>query len=537
MLFRSFTLALLLWTTTSDADGFAGVVSSATPEATALGVSVLERGGNAIDAAVAVSLGLAVSEPAGSGIAGQTVLLVRHPDGETFVIHGTTWSPSQLPNNVTEEQLRYGHTASSVPSTLMVLDLAQRRYGSGKVSWSELVTPAAELAEQGFVVGPFRQKAFRDYRDDIARQPAAASIFLKADGMPYAPGEVFRQPKLAMTLRRIATAGAADFYSGQIASAIVADMEANGGWITRDDLESFPQPAIVEPLTSTYRGYIVATLPPPFGGWVMLQILNILEQFPQNVLAEDSSARRLALLDAMRIGHGTRRRNPVPSFTDYQQDVAVKISKTEAKRLLAENRGELGGETTHFSVVDAEGWVVAATQSIDSYFGAKVVHPQLGFLYNNYMQGFRLEDDGSPYVLKEKEMVLSSMSGTIVARGDKPVLVLGSPGSSRIISAVAQVTSYWIDIRQDIKAAVGAYRVHGLPEDRSYIEGPEVPNDLLLGIAQHGFVLRRPAYGVADGHLDPYFGGVHAIAFEQGEWVGTADPRRDGRAAYAMKRN
>ena len=258
--------------------------------------------------------------------------------------------------------------------------------------------------------------------------------------------------------------------------------------------------------------------------------MKVLEQMPLEPRQEPGAPRQLQLLEAMRIAHGTRARDPVPSFTNYKEDVAKKISEAEAARLWSEK-----GETTHFSVVDDEGWVVAVTQSIDSYFGAKVAHPTLGFLYNNYMQGFRLEDDGSPYVLKGREMVLSSMSGTIVSRGNEPVLVLGSPGSARIISAVAQVTSFWVDIRPDIKAAIDAWRVHGLPSDLAYIEGPEVGLELLDYLVRHGFTLGRPRYGVSNSHLDPYFGGVHAIARQEGRWVGAADPRRDGVVGIARE--
>jgi gamma-glutamyltranspeptidase/glutathione hydrolase len=149
------------------------------------------------------------------------------------------------------------------------------------------------------------------------------------------------------------------------------------------------------------------------------------------------------------------------------------------------------------------------------------------------MQGFRLQDDGSPYVLKPREMVLSSMAGTIVSRQGSPLLVLGSPGSARIISAVAQVLSYWRDVDANIVRAVDAWRVHGYPDDRAYVEGPQLSSALLAGMAAQGFSLYRPTYGVSDSHYDPFFGGVHAIACEGDRWVGAADPRRDGRVGIA----
>jgi gamma-glutamyltranspeptidase/glutathione hydrolase len=195
----------------------------------------------------------------------------------------------------------------------------------------------------------------------------------------------------------------------------------------------------------------------------------------------------------------------------------------------------IGGETTHFSVVDGDGMAVAVTQSIDSYFGARVVHPTLGFLYNNYMQGFQVDDPAAPYYLEEHKMPLSSMSATIVSKGGDTQIALGSPGSARIISAVAQVTSHWIDIDVGIEAAVAAYRVHVVPGDKAYVEGPELGSELLGGMADRGLRLMRPTYGVSDSQLDAYFGGVHAIALENGRWTGAADPRRDGTVGIAWR--
>lgn len=247
---------------------FAGIVSSATPEATAAGVAILEAGGNAIDAAVAVSLTLGVTEPAGSGIAGQTVMLIKRRGEPAFVVQGTTWSPREIPADATTEQLRYGHTASTVPSTLRVLDLAHRRFGSGQLAWSDLVQPAIDNAQQGFILGPFRQRAFRNYGDDLARQDSARGIFFREDGSGYQVGDTLRQPLLAATLRRIATLGAMDFYEGEIAAEIAADVNANNGWITLDDLQQFPEPRIVPAIRSSYRGHDIETLPPPsVVGW------------------------------------------------------------------------------------------------------------------------------------------------------------------------------------------------------------------------------------------------------------------------------
>ena len=514
---------------------FAGYVASASPEATNVGVAILERGGNAFDAAIAVSLALGPSEPAGSGVFGQTVMLVQPKDGEPFVIHGSTRSPANIPKNVTRDQLVGGRTASTIPSNLKVLSFTHKNYGSGTLSWEDLVMPAVGLYKNGFEIGPFRYLAFSHYGMGLKGQKEAADIFLKPDGSAYQIGEIFKQPLMANTLKRIAKNGADEFYKGDMAHEIADDMAKNGGWITYDDLANFPDPKIVSAIKTDYRGYEVLSLPPPFGGWIMMQILNVLEASTPEAINSDDSARKIALLNAMRLGHGTRVNDPVSSFYDYDDDISIKLSKDEAARMVEHYTSGKGGETTHFSVVDGEGNVIAVTQSIDNYFGALVAHPTLGFLYNNYMQSFRLNDDGSPYVLKANEMPLSSMTGTIVKKDARPIMVLGSPGSARIISAVAQVASYWIDVEPNIEKAVNAYRVHVVPDDQAYIEGPSVSNELLKGMAHYGYRLGRPAYGVSNSQFDPYFGGVHALAVENGQWQGAADPRRDGTAKAAWK--
>lgn len=516
---------------------FAGVVSSATPEATAAGVAILERGGNAIDAAVAVSLALGITEPAGSGVAGQTVMLVHPGNGEApFVINGTSWSPREIPDNVTRDQLRLGYTASTVPSTPRVLDFAHREFGSGNLEWPALVQPAIELADNGFVVGPFRERAFRYYGNILREQETAAEIYIRADGNDYQVGDRVFQHKSAAMLRRLAEHGADDFYTGEIAASIARDMAANGGWITMNDLQNFPQPQIVEPLFGQYRGYDVATLPPPFGGWVALQIMNILQVSHEEALPDDEDAFDLAMLDALHLGHRSRQLTPESSFYDYADEMADQVSMQQARDLLAAWQRETGGETTHFSVVDASGMAVAVTQSIDSYFGAGVANPDFGFLYNNYMQGFRLNDEDSPFALREFEMPYSSMAGTVLSRNGQVDLVLGSPGSARIISAVAQVVARWAEGKADIVEAVAAPRVHSVANRSAYIERTDMPPALLQGLAQRQFTLRRPQFGVASGFYDPYFGGVHAIAREGETWRGAADPRRDGAVGVAYRR-
>lgn len=484
-----------------------GVVSSASPEATAAGVEILEAGGNAIDAAVAVSIALGITEPAGSGIGGQTQIIVHPPGGAPFVINGTSFSPAATPTTASRRQLTYGRTASTVPSTLKVLDFAQRQFGSGRISWAQALAPAIRYADDGFAVSGFRYRSLVRSQDELAADATAAALYLAEDGRAAPEGARLRQPTMARTLRRLARDGAQDFYTGAIAREIAEDMAANGGWITADDLARTPDPLVQPALHARYRGHDVHTLPSPAGGRSVLTALAELESAPAEDLARSgATSRTLWLLRALNVAHAQRA-----------------------------DPSEAAGETTHFSVVDADGMAVSVTQSIDSYFGARVAHPTLGFLYNNYMQTFEVNSRGRPFALGPNKPPFSSMSATIVARDGRPVLVLGSPGSARIISAVTQVLSHWVDVEPDIEAATAAPRVHVTLPATAYLEQSILDPKLLSALGEAGFRLRRQAFGLSDTGLDPYFGGIHAIAREgaDGGWRGAADPRRDGTVGYA----
>jgi gamma-glutamyltranspeptidase/glutathione hydrolase len=210
-------------------------VSAATPAAALAGQEVLDAGGNAIDAAVAVSFALAVTEPFGSGLGGQTVMLVHPAGGEPFIIGGASRAPEHLPENVTGDDLA-GRRASTVPNTVSVLGLAWRSYGSGKVAWPQLLAPAIRCAEQGYSIGKYQERVLRRFAAELRSTPGLAALFLRPDGSIPQAGSRFRQPVLARTLRRLARHGAEDFYTGTLADEITEDMQEFGGWITRQDL-------------------------------------------------------------------------------------------------------------------------------------------------------------------------------------------------------------------------------------------------------------------------------------------------------------
>jgi gamma-glutamyltranspeptidase/glutathione hydrolase len=516
-----------------------GVVSAATPEAAAAGVEILEAGGNAIDAAVAVSLALAVTEPAMSGLGGQTQILLQRPGEDAVVINGTSYSPAATPENPSAEDVT-AHRATTIPATLNTLDFAFRNFGSGAVEWSDLVQPAIGFAENGFTVGAFRHLVWLRHREELAANAAVAALFLDEQGTVPDSGATFRQPVLARTLRRIAATGADDFYRGEIAAAIARDMAASGGWITAEDLATLPGPSVIPALRSMYRGYDVATLPPPGGGWVVLQILNLFEQSTAEDMTLDSPGRVTNIIDALQIGHRSRRENPVRDLVDFEADVQDRISKETARRLWLEGASGNApaetfpgaGETTHFSIVDRTGMVVAVTASINAYFGARAASPELGFLYNSYMHEFELDNPGHPFALRGRAMPYSSMSPTVVSRNRQPVLVVGSPGSSRIISTVAQIIHLTIDGRLGLRDAVAMPRLHVVPDNHLYVESMTLRDSLEEMFIQSGYEITQPATDLMLGDLNAYYGGVHALAFENGGWVGAADPRRDGAVMY-----
>jgi gamma-glutamyltranspeptidase/glutathione hydrolase len=187
-----------------------------------------------------------------------------------------------------------------------------------------------------------------------------------------------------------------------------------------------------------------------------------------------------------------------------------------------------GGETTHFSLVDGQGMVVAVTQSLNGYYGAKVAHPTLGVLYNDYMRELEVDRPGDPFALRPDALPYSSMSATILLHEGRPSLAVGSPGSKRIISAVVQVVSHWVDVGRGIRTAVEAPRLHVVPEDDLFMEARGVPAAHLLELERRGYSIVRPLSSLHKGDLNPFFGGVHAVAWEGREWTGAADPRRDG---------
>ncbi len=310
-------------------------------------------------------------------------------------------------------------------------------------------------------------------------------------------------------------------------------MKTNGGWITLKDLQNFPDPIEITPLSITYnKESVIYSQPPPCGGWTTLLALNLIEQ-----ISEDRTISNETIIEALYLAHKDRSINPITDLVDYDDIAKNKLSKEYASNLLNDKaffqkkeKIEKGGETTHFSVVDSEDNAIAVTASINGYFGALAASEELGFLYNTYMDDFIFENPDHPFAVRPNAMAYSSMSPTIVQQNKKNVLVIGSPGSSRIISTVSQITAKWIEDK-GIVDLLNDHRIH-VSKHKIYFENKKDTLSIdTYFLENYNLYYKFPNQKLSTNKsLNPYFGGVHAIAKENNIWIGVADPRRDGKA-------
>ena len=415
-----------------------------------------------------------------------------------------------------------------MPSEVKILNYMWKNYSAG-IDWDDLLNPAIGFAEGGFALTKFRHKVLEINQNELREDTVTSKLFLGEGGSLIDKNDFWKQPVLAKTLNQLSKKGAEDFYNGEIARKIVSDMDKNNGWITKDDLANLPEPKIQNPLKGTYRGYEIYTMPPPGGGWVIIQALNILEQFPSEKLTLKSNDRLTLIAQALQIAHRSRSEEPIEDLINYQESVKLKTDKNQAKKIIDDY---FRGETTHFSVVDKNGMVVSATLSVNNYFGSKAASPGLGFLYNDYMNEFKINEPGNPFNLRPDAMPYSSMTPTILMKDGEPIMAIGSPGSERIISAIVQVISLWIDSGLNIEEAVAYPRIHVTPDKIIYIESDNLSEMQKDNLTNSGFSFEQPPSDIIINGLNPYFGGINAIAFESGEWKGAADPRRDGTVGY-----
>jgi len=357
------------------------------------------------------------------------------------------------------------------------------------------------------------------------RRGTASEFFLRNGRSSYPAGALFKQPVLAETLRRLARLGIRSFYTGRIARLIHQDMMLNHGLLRRDDLAQIPWPIERRPLSGRFGTLRVLTFPPPGAGRTLIEMLNILSSFPERRRDPDRPEGAVLLAAVIRQAFRDRRDRPRdPSFYAQVEEKQM-LSRDYAKRAARGIRKELAthGETTHLSVADAEDNVVSLTQSIERVYGSCCASPELGFLYNDYMSAFEYEDISHPYYLRPNASPWASVAPTIVFRGSKPWLAIGSPGSERITPSIVQVLLRLG--RHTPYEAVDAPRLHCSIDGVVSLEASRMRDDIPEALERHGFRVReRDPYAF-------YLGCVQLVLRDRRGWVGVADPRRDGAAS------
>mgnify|MGYP001339179218 FL=1 len=529
-----------------------GVVTSANVYATQAGLQVLEQGGNAVDAAVAVSYALGVVEPQASGLGGGGFMLVHTADGQDSFIDyrevapaaqdAYTWLDEEgnVKNNGTANSR--GGLAIGVPGEVAGMEYAIENFGSGNVTRQEIMQPAIDLATQGYLVSTYQSQQITDhYADMTGDYPVLGSYYLREDGLPYQNGDVLRNPDLAKSLTLIAEQGADVFYNGEIADAIMAEIEKYEGVMTREDLANY-KVNLREPVKSTYRGYEIISCPPPSsGGTHLIQILNILENFDIGSMEVNSPEYVHVFSEAFKAAFADRAEYmadtdfvenvPIEGLTnkDYAKSIADKI--TDQSQVWEKgNPGQYeGNSTTSFSVADKEGNIVTVTQTIECSFGSAVAIPGYGFILNDQMHDFSTDPESANCVEGGKHP-LSSMSPTVVLNEDgTPFMTLGSPGATRIFPTIVQVVSRVIDSGMTLQDAVNTARIYDNGTDTGIcyeLGAPDALSDETLA------ALEAMGHTVtAQGEWDMFFGGVQGVMYnEDGTLSGAADPRRDGKA-------
>ena len=524
------------------------MVVSAEDHASVAGLAVLRKGGNAVDAAITVGFVLAVTHPAAGNIGGGGFMLIRFADGRSTFIDFRERAPAAATRDMflgddgqpTRDSV-VGYRAVAVPGTVRGFELARKKYGSRP--WAELVKPAVRLAHKGF---PVSQGLVESLRAN-ARLPlfaASRRIFLR-NGRPYEPGERFRQRKLHATLKRIARRGPGEFYRGKTARLIAADMKRNGGLITMGDLAEY-EPVERRPLVGHYRDYEILGAPPPSsGGAGVIQMLNMLEGTPYAAGGAGSASSIHYVTEVMRRFFADR----AEYFGDA--DFAdVPIEKLTGKQYAADRRSTIrpervtpsedvqpgrplgyeSPETTHYSIVDAEGNAVAVTYTLNGLYGSGVTARGTGVLLNNIMDDFTSKP-GEPNMfgllqseknaIEPRKRPLSAMTPTIVSRGGELFMVLGAPGGPTIISTVLQIITNVADFNMDLRQAVDFPRFHHqwMP-DELRMEDAGFSPQTIEGLTKRGHAIK---------FVSP-MGRAMAIR-RDGDWlVGAADSRSEGTA-------
>jgi gamma-glutamyltranspeptidase/glutathione hydrolase len=531
-----------------------GMVASQEARASRIGVEVLEQGGNAVDAAVAIGFALAVTHPQAGNIGGGGFMLI-HLTGrdEDVAIDYRETAPAATTRDVFLDEKGEADPRKSrdsglgigVPGAVAGLALALERYGSGKFSLAQLIAPALAAARNGIVVEDNLADALPAAQPRLARWPSTVKIFLNTDGVVLGAGQSLVQADLAGSLDAIAREGPRAFYQGPIAEKIVAAVRGAGGLMTLDDLKTY-RPVIRAPVRGNYRGYQIVSMPPPSSGGVhLVEMLNVLEGYPLADLGSGSVSTLHLMIETMKRAYADR-----AEFLGDPDVVAVPVERLTSKSYAADLRRSIdprratpsrdiragqpvaaeGANTTHYSVVDAAGNAVANTYTLNLNFGVGLVAEGTGVLLNNELDDFAAKPGaanaygltgGAANAPGPGKRPLSSMTPTIVLKDGKPYLVTGSPGGSTIITTALQVILNALDFRMDVAAAVAAPRIHHQWLPDAVAAEQAVPAETLRGLEQLGHtVVRRPNWGSAN-----------SIMATSDGLAGAADPRTRGALA------
>jgi gamma-glutamyltranspeptidase/glutathione hydrolase len=528
------------------ASGSKGVVAAAKPEASQVGVDILQKGGNAVDAAVAAGFAIGVVEPNTSGIGGGGFMIIKLVDmPEAVVIDFRETAPAAstpdmylgpdgkvIPNAAVVGGLSVG-TPGDVAGLLYALD----NYGSKKLSRTEVMQPAISLAENGYEVSENLVSYIQDDLETINKYPATSAIYTD-DGLPPEAGSTIKNPDLAATLRLIAQGGADVFYKGPLAEKTAKAVQDAGGILTAEDLADY-QIKIRKPVTGTYRGYTIISVPPASsGGTHVIQILNMLENMNMGSLEFGSAAAEHAWIQALRLAFADRGKFmadsdfetvPLKGLTDkaYAKELFAKFDPNKA--MLLADAGDPAkyesGSTTSFSVMDSAGNMVTVTKTINHFFGSGVTVPGAGFLLNDEMDDF-VQTVGHVQSVAPLRRPLSSMTPTLVLDPQgRPFMTLGSPGATRIIATVAGIISNVIDHNMPLQDAILVPRRFATASGDVHVEGRMSPATI-EGLKAMGYTVNVHA------NWDNYFGGAQGVLYDwkAKKLFGGADPRRDGQA-------
>jgi len=541
------------------------MVATVHPEASKAGAAIMQQGGNAVDAAVAIGFALAVVYPEAGNIGGGGFMLFRRPDGEVHFLDYREKAPAKATanmyldskGNVVPDMSTVGYKAIAVPGSVAGLAYAQQHWG--KLPLKQIMEPAIRLAREGFVLEYEQAMSFRD--PDLAKFPESHRIFQR-DGNYYEPGEVFKQPELAKTLERIAE-NPDDFYHGTLARELADALQKSGGLVTADDLAHY-EVKERQPVRGTYRGYEIISAPPPSSGGVsLIEVLNILEGYDLAKQGEDSAqaihltaeAYQRAFFDRAeflgdpdfskipvaqlidkRYGNAWREtinlRRATPSSTLRRPAIFSQLDSYASSHPQPKSVRE-PEHTTHYSVVDPDGNAVSVTTTLNDNFGSRVTAEGLGFLLNNEMDDFAAKQgvpnlygliQGPANAIGPGKRPLSSMTPTIVLKGGKLFLVLGSPGGSTIITTVANVLMGVVDYGLNIQEAVNAPRFHNqwMP-DNIKLETIGFSPDTIHILEHMGHKIDAS---------ERFWGDAECIAIDEqtGERLGASDGRNNGRA-------